>query len=162
MNLQTQPAPGNWSERRDNQFRKTKFHFHYMQISDYRYLENVLKNLLSNLNLAEDAPPIGIEALKTNILNWGLFMSTTMKAAKFERSRPYRGHWFGVSGKRVGSGWKRGRTWVCLKSRACVLVRSPKITSGWFRRSNSSMQRVFTPSCGPEFHTLHCHFENEQ
>ena len=32
------------------------------------------------LILAEDAPPFGIEALKTSVLIWGLFMSTTMKA----------------------------------------------------------------------------------
>ena len=45
--------------------------FHNMQISDHRYLEEVFNK----------APAIGIEALKTNVLIWGLFMSTTTKAS---------------------------------------------------------------------------------
>ena len=44
--------------------------FHSMQISDHRYLEKVFKNLRSKLNLAEEAPVIGIGALKTNVLLW--------------------------------------------------------------------------------------------
>ena len=55
--------------------------FHNMQISDHRYLEKVSKNLQKQLNLAEVAPVIGIEALKTNVKTWGLCMSITMKAA---------------------------------------------------------------------------------
>ena len=54
----------------DIQFGWSKLHFHNMQISDHRYLEKVFKN-----------PIIGIEALNTNVLICGLFMSTTMKAA---------------------------------------------------------------------------------
>ena len=65
----------------DIQFERSKLHFHNMQISDFRYLEKVFKNLQKELNLAENAPVIGFEALKTNVLIWGLFMSTTMKAA---------------------------------------------------------------------------------
>ena len=65
----------------DNQFGKSKFHFHNMQISHYRYFENVFKNLQKKLSLAGDAPPIRIEELKTSVLIWGLFMSTAMKAA---------------------------------------------------------------------------------
>ena len=53
----------------------------YLQISDHRYLEKVFKNLRKKLNLAGDAPVIGIEASKTNVLIWGLFMSTTVEAA---------------------------------------------------------------------------------
>ena len=52
-----------------------------MQISDHRYLEKVFKNLRKKLNIVEKAPIIGIEALKTNVWTWGLFMSTPMKAA---------------------------------------------------------------------------------
>ena len=51
------------------------------QISDHRYFEKVFKKLRKKLNLAVEAPVIGIAALKTNALIWGLFMSTTMKAA---------------------------------------------------------------------------------
>ena len=52
-----------------------------MQISDHQYLENIFKICGQKLNLAEEAPMIGIEALTTNVLIWGLFTSTTMKAA---------------------------------------------------------------------------------
>ena len=48
--------------------------FHNMQVSDFRYLEKVLKNLRKKLNFAEEAPIIGIEALKTNVVIWGLFL----------------------------------------------------------------------------------------
>ena len=54
----------------DNQFGKSQLHFHNMQISDYRYLEKAFKNL-----------QMGIEALRTNVLIWWVFKSTTMKAA---------------------------------------------------------------------------------
>ena len=81
MNLQNSARARKLSARReDNQFGKSKFHIHNMQISDYRYLENVFKNPWKRLNLAQDAPHIGIQALKTNVLIWD-FMSTTMKGA---------------------------------------------------------------------------------
>ena len=47
----------------------------------HRYFEKVFKNQRTKLNLTGDAPVIGIEALKTNVLIWERFMSTTMKAA---------------------------------------------------------------------------------
>ena len=50
-------------------------------VSDHRYFEKVFKNMGKKLNLAEEAPVTGVEALKTNVLIWGLFMSTMMKAA---------------------------------------------------------------------------------
>ena len=65
----------------DIQFGRSKPHFQNMQISDRRYVEKFSKNLRGKLNLAGDAPVVGIEALKTNVLLRGLFMSTTMKAA---------------------------------------------------------------------------------
>ena len=46
------------------QFGRSKLHFHNMQISDHRYLEKVFKNLRNRLNLAEEAPVLGSEALK--------------------------------------------------------------------------------------------------
>ena len=49
-----------------------------MQISDHRYFEKVFKNLRTTLNIAGDAPVIGIEALKTNVLIRRLFMSNSM------------------------------------------------------------------------------------
>ena len=54
----------------DIQFGRSKLHFHNMQISDHRYFEKVFKNQGKKLNLAGDAPVIGIEALKTNVLLW--------------------------------------------------------------------------------------------
>ena len=66
----------------DSQLGRTRFEFHSVQISDYRYLAKVFKKLRKKLNLAEEAPVIGLEALKTNqCIALGLFMSTTMKAA---------------------------------------------------------------------------------
>ena len=62
----------------DNQIERTRLEFHNMQISDHRYREQVFKNLRQKLNLAEDAPVLD---LKTKVLIWGLFMSTTMEAA---------------------------------------------------------------------------------
>ena len=60
----------------DIQFERSKLHFHCVQISDYRHLV-----LRKKLNLAEDSPVIGIDALKTNALIWWPFVSTTMNAA---------------------------------------------------------------------------------
>ena len=60
---------------------RTRLEFHKMQVFDYRNLEKVFKDLRQKLILAEGAPVIGAEALKTNVLIWGLFLSTTMKAA---------------------------------------------------------------------------------
>ena len=50
-----------------------------MQISDHWYLEKVLRNLRQKLHLTEGI--LGIEAMNTNLLIWGLCMATTMKAA---------------------------------------------------------------------------------
>ena len=63
------------------QIERTRLEIHSMQISDQRYLEKVFKNLRQKLNLAEEAPVFGVEALNTNVLIWGSFMSTTTKAA---------------------------------------------------------------------------------
>ena len=55
--------------------------FHNMQISNNQCLENVFKHLKNKLEITENSPKIGIEALKTNVLMWWWSMSTTMKAA---------------------------------------------------------------------------------
>ena len=62
----------------DNLLERTRVEYHKMHISDYRCVERVFKNLRQKLNLSEDAQVLD---LKTNVLIWGLFMSTTMKAA---------------------------------------------------------------------------------
>ena len=72
-----------WSARKlvrgdDNQIEKTRLKFHIVQISDHRYLEKVFKNQRQKFILAEVAPVLD---LKTNVLIWGLFKSTTMKAS---------------------------------------------------------------------------------
>ena len=69
VNLQAQPAPGNWSEvtfKSEGEGRNSTF----CKSSDCRSLEKVFKNLRQKLNLAEEAPVIGIESLKTNVLIW--------------------------------------------------------------------------------------------
>ena len=75
MKLQAQPAPGNWSAHPN---RKVKD-----GIPPYAGLRlSILpESLWKELSFADEAPTTGIEALKTNVLIWGLFMSTTMKAA---------------------------------------------------------------------------------
>ena len=68
------------ARREDNQFGKSKFHIHNMQISDYRYLENVFKNLRKRLNLAQDAPLTGIQALKTKRIDLGLYVDNNERS----------------------------------------------------------------------------------
>ena len=78
------PAPASTRklERGDDiQIERTRLELHNMQISDHRYLEKVFKKLRKKLKIAEEAPVLGIEALKTNDLIWGFFLSTTTKAA---------------------------------------------------------------------------------
>ena len=58
---------------------RRKLEFPKMQISNSAYLEKVVKNI-KKVNLAEDAPPLGIQAQTTNILIWGMLMSASMKA----------------------------------------------------------------------------------
>ena len=52
--------------------------FHNMQISNYQYLTNVFQNLQKKLGTTENSSKFGIESMKTNILLWGLFMSSAM------------------------------------------------------------------------------------
>ena len=54
----------------DIQIGRRMSEFQIMQVSDCRYLEKVFNNQQQNWNLAEEAPAIGIEALKTNVLIW--------------------------------------------------------------------------------------------
>ena len=46
-----------------------------------RSLAKVFKNKRGKVNLAGDAPTLGIQAHKTNLLIWCMFMSASMKAA---------------------------------------------------------------------------------
>ena len=62
----------------DIQIARRRLEIHNMQVSDHRYLEKVFKNLRQKLNLAEEARVL---ELKTSVLIWRLFVSTTMKAA---------------------------------------------------------------------------------
>ena len=52
-----------------------------MHISNFRVLGESLQEPKEKVNVAEDAPPLGIQAHKTNILARRLFMSASMKAA---------------------------------------------------------------------------------
>ena len=60
---------------------RSKIEFHNMQISSHQCLGKVFQNLQKKLGITETSPKLGIEAIKTNALMWGLFMSSTMKAA---------------------------------------------------------------------------------
>ena len=55
----------------DIQIGRTTVQVQTLQISEYRHLEKVFKNLRKKLNLAEEAPVVGFEALKTNVLICG-------------------------------------------------------------------------------------------
>ena len=73
--MRVQEAQGN---RYGVSLERTRLDYHNMQISDYRYVGKGFKNLRQKLNLSEDAQVLD---LKTNVLIWGLFVSTTMKAS---------------------------------------------------------------------------------
>ena len=65
----TQDGPTMYSQERqqnDSQISnvRRKLEFHNMQISDSGYLEKVFKNMKKKMNLAEDAPSLGIQAHK--------------------------------------------------------------------------------------------------
>ena len=52
-----------------------------MKISNYQYAAKVFQNLKNRLGITENSSTVEIEALKTNVLMWVLFMASTMKAA---------------------------------------------------------------------------------
>ena len=52
--------------------------FHNLQISDNKYIDKVFTYLRQKLNRPEDAQEL---QEKTNVLIWGLLMSTMMRAA---------------------------------------------------------------------------------
>ena len=62
----------------DNKFERTRLEYHNMQISEYRYVERVFKNVRPKLNRSQNVQML---ELKTYVLIWGLFVSTTMKAS---------------------------------------------------------------------------------
>ena len=65
----TQSSSTRKLERGDDiQIGRRMSEFQIMQVSDCRSLEKVFKNLRQKLNLAEEAPVIGIEGMKTNVL----------------------------------------------------------------------------------------------
>ena len=59
----------------ENQLERTRLDYHNMQISDYRYVEKVFEKLRQRLRLISCT----LDA-KTNVLIWGLFVSTTIKS----------------------------------------------------------------------------------
>ena len=69
-NLRAQPAPGNWSEVRTSKSESQRWSSATRRSSTIDTLR-VFKNLWKSLNLAEEAPVIGIEALKNNVLIGG-------------------------------------------------------------------------------------------
>ena len=59
----------------------TKKEFHIMRISTHQYLTKVFQHLQINLGITAGYSTFAMEAMKTNVLIWGLFMSSSMKAA---------------------------------------------------------------------------------
>ena len=60
------------------QLQTTRLDRQNLQVTEYGYVEKVFTNLRRKLNRTEDDDMFD---LKTNVLIWGLFMSTTMKSA---------------------------------------------------------------------------------
>ena len=81
-------TPGNWGEETNlpvcegtNRFGRRKSEFQNVQISDLGHLEKVFKKIKGKVIIAEDAPPLWIDAFKTNTLICGMFVSASVKAA---------------------------------------------------------------------------------
>ena len=81
MNLQAQPAPANWSEVRTSKSERQRWNSTICKSPTIRIPWGRLPELSEKLNLVEEAPIVCTEALKTKVLIWGLFMSTTTEAA---------------------------------------------------------------------------------
>ena len=62
----------------ENQLGRTRFEYHNPQVSYSLYIEKVLKTLRQKLNCSENDKMLD---MNTNVLIWGLFMSTTKKAS---------------------------------------------------------------------------------
>ena len=80
VNMQTQPAPGNWSEVKTSNLTGLSYTSTVCRSPTIDTLKKSSRTCGKTLTPAEAASAIGSEALKTNILIWELFMSTTMKA----------------------------------------------------------------------------------
>ena len=78
---QAKPAPGNRSEVRTSQSECQKRNSTTCRSPTIDTSRKSSRTFGKKLNLAEVAPVIGIESLKTNVLTWRLCMSITMKAA---------------------------------------------------------------------------------
>ena len=65
-----QPAPENWIEVRTFKSQGQGWNSTICKSPTIDNNKKVFKNLLQQLNLAEEAPVICIEAMKTNILIW--------------------------------------------------------------------------------------------
>ena len=71
MNLHTQPAPGNWAREVEiTNSESRSFTFTTCRSPIIGTLRMSSRICGKRLNLAQDAPPIGIQALKTNVLIW--------------------------------------------------------------------------------------------
>ena len=70
-----------WERMRGVETLKDRMEFHNMQISSYRYLNKVIQNWQKKLGNNENSSQFAVETIKTNVLRWGLFMSSAMKAA---------------------------------------------------------------------------------
>ena len=74
------PFQCTWKRARhlENQLGRTRLDYHSPQVSDSSYIEKVLKTLRQKLNCSENDK---MRDMNTNVLIWGLFMSTTKKAS---------------------------------------------------------------------------------
>ena len=76
----SQPAAGN-SLRKERGSSLRKAEARIPHISNSRYSEKIFKNIKKCESCRKLPPLLGIQAHKTNILIWEMFMSASMKAA---------------------------------------------------------------------------------
>ena len=68
----------------------TKKEFHDMRISNYQYLTKVFQSLQKKLGVTACRSTFAMEAIKTNVLIWRLFMSSSMKSSHSSSAKLYR------------------------------------------------------------------------
>ena len=79
--LKNSRSCGKLQRKIEIQLQTTRLDHHSLQVTDYGCVDTFFTNLCRKLNRNEDDEMFD---LKTNVLIWGLFMSTTIKSADYQ------------------------------------------------------------------------------
>ena len=60
---------------------RSETEFRNMKIPNHHYLEKIYQYLRKKMRTTENLSKCGTEAMKTHVLMWGLFISSSLKAA---------------------------------------------------------------------------------